>query len=168
MINVSFPDGSKREYPDGSTPMSIAEAISKSLAKRSVIARVNGELYDMKRPHDGDAALELLDINAKDSLELLRHDASHVMAQAVQELYPGTQITFGPSTEDGFYYDFVRDEPFTPDDFEKIEARMRDIIAADQPFTRSEVDVDQALALFSGQPYKCEIIERVRGGAADG
>lgn len=88
MINVSFPDGSKREYPDGSTPMSIAEAISKSLAKRSVIAKVNGQLYDMKRPLDGDVSLELLDINAKESLELLRHDASHVMAQAVQELFP--------------------------------------------------------------------------------
>ena len=96
MINVSFPDGSVREYPDGSTPMTIAEAISKSLAKRSVIARVNGELFDMKRPLPGDVKLELLDINAQESLELLRHDASHVMAQAVQELFPGTQVTIGP------------------------------------------------------------------------
>jgi threonyl-tRNA synthetase len=96
MINVSFPDGSKREYPDGSTPMSIAEAISKSLAKRSVIAKVNGQLYDMKRPLDGDVSLELLDINAKESLDLIRHDAAHVLAQAVQELFPGTQVTIGP------------------------------------------------------------------------
>jgi len=86
MINVSFPDGSKREYPDGSTPLSIAEAISKSLAKRSVISRVNGQLYDMKRPLEGDVSLELLDINSKDGLDLLRHDAAHVLAQAVQEL----------------------------------------------------------------------------------
>ncbi|HOY78022.1 MAG TPA: TGS domain-containing protein, partial [Hyphomonadaceae bacterium] len=107
MINVSFPDGSKREYPDGSTPLSIAEAISKSLAKRSVIAKVDGQLFDMKRPLPGDVALELLDINAKESLDLIRHDASHVMAQAVQELFPGTQVTIGPTVEDGFYYDFA-------------------------------------------------------------
>jgi threonyl-tRNA synthetase len=125
MINVSFPDGSKREYPDGSTPFSIAESISKSLAKRSVIAKVNGEVRDMKRPLDGDASLELLDINSRDGLELLRHDAAHVLAQAVQELFPGTQVTIGPVIEDGFYYDFARKEPFSTEDFAKIEARMK-------------------------------------------
>jgi threonyl-tRNA synthetase len=150
MINVSFPDGSKREYPDGSTPLSIAEAISKSLAKRSVIAKVNGELYDMKRPLGGDAALELLDINAKDSLELLRHDASHVMAQAVQELFPGTQVTIGPAIENGFYYDFARNEPFTPEDFPAIEAKMREIIARNAAFEREVWPREQAIAFSDG------------------
>ncbi len=163
MINVSFPDGSKREYPDQSTPMSIAEAISKSLAKRSVIAKVNGELYDMKRPLDGDVALELLDINAKESLELLRHDASHVMAQAVQELFPGTQVTIGPVIDDGFYYDFARKEPFSTDDFEKIEAKMREIVDRDLQINREVWSKDDAIAHFRkiGEDYKAQIIDDI-------
>jgi len=163
MINVSFPDGSKREYPDQSTPMSIAEAISKSLAKRSVIAKVNGELYDMKRPLDGDVALELLDINAKESLELLRHDASHVMAQAVQELFPGTQVTIGPVVDDGFYYDFARKEPFSTDDFEKIEAKMREIVDRDLQINREVWSKDDAIAHFRkiGEDYKAQIIDDI-------
>ncbi|OYX49595.1 MAG: threonine--tRNA ligase [Alphaproteobacteria bacterium 32-64-14] len=163
MINVSFPDGSKREYPDGSTPMSIAEAISKSLAKRSVIAKVDGQLYDMKRPLEGDVALELLDINAKESLELLRHDASHVMAQAVQELFPGTQVTIGPVVEDGFYYDFARKEPFSTEDFEKIEAKMKEIVDRDLPIKREVWSKDDAIAHFRkiGEDYKAQIIDDI-------
>ena len=163
MINVSFPDGSKREYPDGSTPMSIAEAISKSLAKRSVIAKVDGQLYDMKRPLEGDVALELLDINAKESLELLRHDASHVMAQAVQELFPGTQVTIGPVVEDGFYYDFARKEPFSTDDFAKIEAKMKEIVDRDLPINREVWSKDDAIAHFKGigEDYKAQIIDDI-------
>jgi len=163
MINVSFPDGSKREYPDGSTPMSIAEAISKSLAKRSVVAKVNGELYDMKRPLDGDVSLELLDINAKESLDLIRHDASHVMAQAVQELFPGTQVTIGPTIEDGFYYDFARKEPFSTDDFAKIEAKMKEIVDRDLPINREVWGKDDAIAHFKGigEDYKAQIIDDI-------
>ena len=163
MINVSFPDGSKREYPDGSTPLSIAEAISKSLAKRSVIAKVDGQLHDMKRPLDGDVALELLDINAKESLELLRHDASHVMAQAVQELFLGTQVTIGPVVEDGFYYDFARKEPFSTDDFAKIEAKMKEIVDRDLPINREVWSKDDAIAHFKkiGEDYKAQIIDDI-------
>jgi threonyl-tRNA synthetase len=160
MINVTFPDGSMREYPDGATPMAVAESISKSLAKRSVVAKVNGELRDMKRPLEGDAKLELLDINSKDGLELLRHDASHVMAQAVQELFPGTQVTIGPVIDDGFYYDFARAEPFSTEDFEKIEKKMREIVDADYPIEREEWDREKAIAHFEniGEVYKAQII----------
>ncbi|MEZ6028509.1 MAG: threonine--tRNA ligase [Hyphomonadaceae bacterium] len=163
MINVSFPDGSKREYPDGSTPMSIAESISKSLAKRSVIAKVNGQLYDMKRPLEGDVSLELLDINAKESLDLIRHDAAHVLAQAVQELFPGTQVTIGPTVEDGFYYDFARQEPFSTDDFEKIEAKMKEIVDRDLPIEREVWEKDKAIAHFKsiGEDYKAQIIDDI-------
>ncbi len=163
MINVSFPDGSKREYPDGSTPMSIAEAISKSLAKRSVIAKVNGQLYDMKRPLDGDVSLELLDINAKESLDLIRHDAAHVLAQAVQELFPGTQVTIGPTVEDGFYYDFARKEPFSTEDFAKIEAKMKEIVDRDLPINREVWSKDDAIAHFKklGEDYKAQIIDDI-------
>jgi threonyl-tRNA synthetase len=163
MINVSFPDGSKREYPDGSTPLSIAESISKSLAKRSVIAKVNGEVRDMKRPLDGDAALELLDINSKDGLELLRHDAAHVLAQAVQELFPGTQVTIGPVIEDGFFYDFARKEPFSTEDFARIEAKMKEIVDRDLPIEREVWSKDDAIAHFKkiGEAYKAEIIDDI-------
>jgi threonyl-tRNA synthetase len=163
MINVSFPDGSKREYPDGSTPLSIAESISKSLAKRSVIAKVDGQLYDLKRPLEGDARLELLDINARESLDLLRHDAAHVLAQAVQELFPGTQVTIGPVIEDGFYYDFARKEPFSTDDFAKIEAKMREIVDRDLPIERQVWDKDKAITHFRsiGEDYKAQIIDDI-------
>ncbi len=163
MIHVTFPDGSKREYPEGSTPMSIAESISKSLAKRSVVAKVNGELRDMKRPLDGDSALELLDIASKDGLELLRHDASHVMAQAVQELFPGTQVTIGPVVDDGFYYDFARKEPFSTDDFAKIEAKMKEIVDRDLPIEREVWEKEAAIAHFKsiGEDYKAQIIDDI-------
>jgi threonyl-tRNA synthetase len=163
MINVSFPDGSKREYADGITPLAIAEGISKSLAKRSVIAKVNGKLYDMKRPLEGDAAIELLDVNAKDSLELIRHDAAHVLAQAVQELFPGTQVTIGPVVEDGFYYDFARKEPFSTDDFEKIEAKMKEIVDRDLPINREVWQKDKAIKHFKdlGEDYKAQIIDDI-------
>ena len=163
MINVSFPDGSKREYPDGATPLSIAEAISKSLAKRSVIAKVDGQLFDMKRPLPGDVALELLDINAKESLDLIRHDAAHVLAQAVQELFPGTQVTIGPTIEDGFYYDFARKEPFSTDDFAKIEAKMKEIVDRDLPINREVWSKEDAIAHFKGigEDYKAQIIDDI-------
>ena len=118
MINVTFPDGTRREYPDGSTPLTIAESISRSLAKRSIVAKVNGELRDMKRPLEGDAALELLSASDPEGLELIRHDAAHILAQAVQELFPDAQVTIGPVIEDGFFYDFARKTPFSTEDFE--------------------------------------------------
>jgi len=163
MITVSFPDGSQRQYPEGSTPLAIAQTISKSLARRSVIARVDGRLWDINRPLEGDTSLELLDISAKDSLELIRHDAAHVLAQAVQELFPGTQVTIGPTVEDGFYYDFARQEPFSTDDFAQIEARMKDIIDRDLPIERQVWSKADAIAHFRsiGEVYKAEIIDDI-------
>ena len=131
MINVTLPDGSKREFADGASPLDVAESISKSLAKKALAARVNGELRDLKRPLDGDSAVAIVTDKDADGLELIRHDAAHVLPQAVQELFPGTQVTIGPVIDDGFYYDFARKEPFSTDDFEKIEAKMREEALAD-------------------------------------
>jgi threonyl-tRNA synthetase len=160
MINVTFPDGSTRAFAAGATPLEIAGSISKSLARRAVVARVNGELRDLTRPLDGDARLEILSANDADGLELIRHDAAHILAQAVQELFPGTQVTIGPVIEDGFFYDFARSEPFSTEDFERIEARMREIVDADYPIVREVWERDKAIELFraAGETYKAEII----------
>ncbi len=163
MIQVKFPDGSEREFEDGTTPMAIAEGISKSLAKRSLVAKVNGELWDMTRPLEGDASVELLSAKDADGLEVIRHDAAHVLAQAVQELFPGTQVTIGPVIEDGFYYDFARDEPFSSDDFEKIEKKMAEIVDRDLPINREVWSKDDAIAHFKkiGEDYKAQIIDDI-------
>jgi threonyl-tRNA synthetase len=160
MINVTFPDGTRREYPDGSTPLTIAESISRSLAKRSIVAKVNGELRDMKRPLEGDAALELLSASDPEGLELIRHDAAHILAQAVQELFPDAQVTIGPVIEDGFFYDFARKTPFSTEDFEAIEARMREIVDKDYPIEREVWTRQAAIDHFRsiGEAYKAEII----------
>ncbi|HRP11210.1 MAG TPA: TGS domain-containing protein, partial [Terricaulis sp.] len=126
-ISLKFPDGAERSYDDGVTPLAVAEGISKSLAKKVVAAKIDGGWWDLTRPLEGGGKFELVMRDSADGLEVLRHDAAHVLAQAVQELFPGTQVTFGPVTEDGFYYDFARDEPFSTDDFEKIEKRMKEI-----------------------------------------
>ena len=123
-ISLKFPDGAERSYDDGVTPLAVAEGISKSLAKKVVAAKIDGAWWDLTRPLEGGGKFELVMRDSADGLEVFRHDAAHVLAQAVQELFPGTQVTFGPVTEDGFYYDFARDEPFSTDDFAKIEKRM--------------------------------------------
>ncbi len=163
MIEVTLPDGSKREYEDGSSPFDVAQSISNSLAKKALAARVNGELYDLTRPLDGDAAVEIVTAKDKDGLELIRHDAAHVLAQAVQALYPDTQVTIGPVIEDGFFYDFAREEPFSSDDFEKIEKKMRAIVDADYPIVREVWDKDQAIETFKsiGEDYKAQIIDDI-------
>ncbi len=163
MINVTLPDGSKREFADGASPYDVAESISKSLAKKALAARVNGELRDLKRPLDGDATVAIVTDKDADGLELIRHDAAHVLAQAVQELFPGTQVTIGPVIEDGFYYDFARNEPFSTDDFEKIEAKMREIVDRDLPIERQVWSKDDAIAHFKaiGEAYKAQIIDDI-------
>ena len=163
MIEVTLPDGSKREYEDGARPLDIAESISKSLAKKAIAARVNGELFDLTRPLEGDAAVEIVTDKDPDALELIRHDAAHVLAQAVQDLFPGTQVTIGPTVEDGFYYDFARDEPFSTEDFEKIEAKMSEIVDADYPIVREVWDKDEAIETFKriGEDYKAQIIDDI-------
>ena len=161
MINVTLPDGSKREFPDGATPLDLAEGISKSLAKAAIIAEVDGQEWDLTRPLDGDAQVAIVTRKDDKALEVIRHDAAHVLAQAVQDLFPGTQVTIGPAIEDGFYYDFAREEPFSPEDFEAIEKRMAEIVDADLPFVREVWDRNEAIAEFKkmGETYKAELIE---------
>ncbi len=163
MIEVTLPDGSKRDYEDGASPFDVAQSISNSLAKKALAARVNGDLHDLTRPLEGDASVEIVTAKDADGLELIRHDAAHVLAQAVQALYPDTQVTIGPVIDDGFYYDFAREEPFSSDDFEKIEAKMREIVDADYPIIREVWDKDQAIETFKsiGEDYKAQIIDDI-------
>ena len=163
MIKVTLPDGSEREYADGASPLDVAESISKSLAKKALAAKVDGEMWDLVRPLEGDAAVAIITSRDPEGLELIRHDAAHVLAQAVQELYPDTQVTIGPVIDDGFYYDFAREEPFSTDDFEKIEKKMNQIIDADYPIVREVWDKDEAIATFKkiGEDYKAQIIDDI-------
>jgi threonyl-tRNA synthetase len=157
---VTLPDGSIKELPAGATPLDLAEGISKSLAKAAIIAEVDGQDWDLTRPFEGDAKVAIITRRDEKALDVIRHDTAHVLAQAVQELFPGTQVTIGPSIEDGFYYDFAREEPFTPEDFEAIEKRMGEIIDADLPFVREVWDRNDAIAKFEamGEAYKAELI----------
>ena len=159
-VTITLPDGATRTYATGTTVAEVAESISKSLLKRSVGARIDGQVRDLSTPLTKDAAVAILTRDDDEALELIRHDAAHVMAEAVQELFPGTQVTIGPAIEHGFYYDFAREEPFTPDDLEKIEAKMRQIIARNEPFVREEWDRDEAIKHFEGmgEAFKAELI----------
>ncbi len=167
MPTITFPDGNQRSYDAPITGFDIAKGISPSLAKKAVVVKVNGQQWDLTRPIEQDATLEIVTRDNPEAVEVYRHDAAHVLAQAVQELFPGTQITFGPATETGFYYDFVRDEAFTEADLEKIEARMKEIVKRDLPITREVWDRAQAIEHFSkaGEKYKAEWI--AEGIAAD-
>jgi threonyl-tRNA synthetase len=166
MIDLIFPDGSKRQFDDGVTGKAVAASIAPSLAKRAALIKLDGELYDVERPLPHGGHFEILSRDSREALETLRHDASHVMAQAVQELFPGTQVTIGPSIEDGFYYDFARDEPFSLDDLAKIEQRMKEIVDRDEPITREVWKRDAAVKHFQsiGEAYKAEIIEGIPAG----
>ena len=160
MFKISLPDGSVREVPRGQSPADVAAAIGPGLAKAALAARVDGELRDLGRPFEGDATLALVTARDEaDALELARHDFAHVLAEAVQALFPGTQITFGPSTDDGFYYDFApKDRPFSDEDLPAIEAEMRRIIAADQPLTREVWSRADLIARWreQGESFKAE------------
>ncbi|MEO0954590.1 MAG: threonine--tRNA ligase [Pseudomonadota bacterium] len=163
MIKVTLPDGAVREYEDGASPYDVAVSISNSLAKKALAAKVDGELYDLTRPLEGDVELALITAKDEEGLELIRHDAAHILAQAVQELFPGTQVTIGPVVDDGFYYDFAREEPFSSDDFEKIEKKMAEIVDADYPIIREVWDKDEAIKTFKsiGEDYKAQIIDDI-------
>ena len=160
MITISLPDGSSREMPQGSTPLDVAAAIGPGLAKAALAARVDGELVDLTRPFTGDAQLALITSRDEaEALDLARHDYAHVLAEAVQALFPGTQITFGPSTDDGFYYDFApKDRPFTDEDLPAIEAEMRKIIAANKPLRREVWSREQLISRWQqqGESFKAE------------
>src|SRR4028119_1173130 len=144
MITLTFPDGAQRQYDPGITGREIVEGIAKSLAKRTVAMALDGTVADLADPITQDAKVEFLNREDPRALELIRHDCAHVLAEAVQALYPGTQVTIGPVIENGFYYDFARPEPFTPEDFPAIEAKMREIIARDRPFTQELWSRDHA------------------------
>ncbi|RAK67762.1 threonine--tRNA ligase [Phenylobacterium kunshanense] len=168
MIDLIFPDGSKREYEPGTTGKQVAASIAPSLAKRAVLIKLDGELLDVDRPLAKGGQFEILSRESPEALETIRHDVSHILAEAVQELFPGTQVTIGPAIEDGFYYDFARDEPFSLDDLAKIEQRMKEIVDRDEPIVREEWDRDEAIAHFKsiGEHYKAEIIGAIPAGEA--
>ena len=163
MPQITLPDGSVRRYEGAVRGAVIAENIGKGLLRDAVAVRVNGELYDLTREIDEDASVEIVTRESADGLQLLRHDAAHVLAQAVQELWPQTQVTIGPAIENGFYYDFARDEPFSDDDLATIEARMRAIVDRDDVVVREVWDRDRAVRLFHdmGERYKAEIIAEI-------
>ncbi len=162
-IKITLPDGSQREYESGTTPAEIAASIGKGLAKAALAAKVDGEWADLDRAIDHDATVAIVTADSDEGRHVLRHSTAHVMAQAVTDLYPGAKYAIGPAIADGFYYDFELPDGahFAEDDLARIEARMQEIVAADQRFEREEVDRDAGLALFADQPYKVEIIERV-------
>ena len=163
MVAVTFPDGARREFPQDITGFEIAREISPSLAKRSVAMVVDGQLADLADPIDHDAKLEFIARDDPRALDMIRHDAAHVMAEAVQSLWPGTQVTIGPVIENGFYYDFFRNEPFTPEDFEAIEKKMREIIARDKPFSKEVWSRDEAKTVFrdKGELFKVELVDAI-------
>ena len=163
MVALTFPDGARRDYPNGSTGLDIAKGISPSLAKRTVAMALDGKLADLSDPIEHDAKIEFLTREDPRSLELIRHDCAHVLAEAVQTLWPGTQVTIGPVIENGFYYDFFRNQPFTPEDFEAIEKKMREIIARDKPFTKEIWSRDEAKRVFrdKGELFKVELVDAI-------
>ena len=163
MPRITLPDGSQREYDHPVTVMDVARDIGPGLAKATLAGKLDGQLVDASRLIDHDAELSIVTARDEEALELMRHDAAHVMAQAVQELYPGTQVTIGPAIEDGFYYDFAREEPFTPEDLEKIEQRMHEIVKRDLPIQREVLDREEAKKVFDelGEKYKVEIIDDI-------
>ena len=159
-ITITFPDGNTKEVDKGISGLELAEQISKSLAKESIVFKSNGEIQDLARIIDTDISVEILKKSSDEALDIIRHDCAHVMAEAVQELFPGTQVTIGPSIENGFYYDFARDNPFTTSDLSKIEKKMIEIINRGENFTREVWSRDEALKFFTdkGEIYKAELI----------
>ncbi len=163
MVALTFPDGARRDYPNGITGLDIAKGISPSLAKRTVAMALDGSLADLADPIEKDARIEFVSRDDPRALELIRHDAAHVLAEAVQELWPGTQVTIGPVIENGFYYDFARNEPFTPDDLPVIEKKMKEIIARDKPFTKEVWSREQTKKVFAdkGEYFKVELVDAI-------
>jgi threonyl-tRNA synthetase len=161
MPAITLPDGSVRHFDGAVTGATVAEAIGPGLARAALAMNLDGKLVDLATEIDHDASVQFVTRRDPVALGMIRHDAAHVLAEAVQDLYPGTQVTIGPSIEDGFYYDFARNEPFTPEDFPAIEARMREIVARNAPFVRSVIDREEAIEFFKqrGEKYKAQLIE---------
>ena len=163
MVALTFPDGARRDYPQNTTGLDIAKGISPSLAKRTVAMALDGTVFDLADKIEKDAKIEFLTRDDPRALELIRHDCAHVLAEAVQTLWPGTQVTIGPVIENGFYYDFFRNQPFTPEDFDAIEKKMREIIARDKPFTKEVWSREQAKKVFrdKGELFKIELVDAI-------
>ncbi|HTM72095.1 MAG TPA: threonine--tRNA ligase [Pseudolabrys sp.] len=163
MVALTFPDGARREYPSGTTGLDVAKGISPSLAKRTIAMALDGALADLTDSIDRDAKIEFISREDPRAIELIRHDAAHVLAEAVQTLWPGTQVTIGPVIENGFYYDFFRNQPFTPEDLPVIEKKMREIIARDKPFTKEVWTREKAKKTFRdmGEAFKVELIDAI-------
>ncbi len=169
LVKITLPDGSVKEAPRGIRIADfVRESIGQGLARAAYFAKLDGEPVDLARGIDRDTRLEIATAKNPEALAVSRHDAAHVMASVVQKLYPGTQVTIGPAIEDGFYYDFARDQPFTPEDLEKIEKATNEAVRADQPFVREEVSMDAALGLFEklGEKYKVEIVKDIAAKGA--
>jgi threonyl-tRNA synthetase len=168
-ITVTLPDGSQKQAARGTTIADfVRESIGAGLAKAALFARVNGQDMDLARPLTEDVKLQIFTSKSPEALDLIRHDAAHVVASAVQRLFPGTQVTIGPATEEGFYYDFFREKPFTPEDLEKIEAEANKEIAQNLPFVRTEISMDEAIKLFEGkgEKFKVEIVKDIAAKGA--
>ncbi len=168
-VTITLPDGSAKELAKGSTAGDVAASIGKGLARAAVAARIDGAEVDLTRPIEHDSQVAIITANSDEGREVLRHSTSHLMAQAVFDLFPGAKYAIGPAIADGFYYDFELPDGqhFSESDLERIEARIREIVAEDEPFVREEYDFDRGLELFADQPFKQEIIRNVSTGAAD-
>src|SRR5688572_21122049 len=166
MVAVTFPDGARREYPQGTTGLDIAKGISPSLAKRTVAMALDGVVADLADPIENDAKIEFLTREDPEALELIRHDAAHVMAEAVQSLWPKTQVTIGPVIDNGFFYDFAKQEPFHPDDLARIEKKMHEIIQRNAPFTKEVWSRKEAKEFFrkNGENFKVELVDAIPEG----
>src|SRR3984893_14303941 len=160
-IQITLPDGATREVPKGTTAAEIARQISPRLAKEALVARTNGDLIDLSRPLERDTKLAILTAKDPDAVEVFRHSAAHLLAAAVLELFPSVKLGIGPPIDNGFFYEFVRDEPFTPEDLEEIETKMRELAAKDIPNERKMITKPEALELYrkSGQNLNCELVE---------
>ena len=166
MLNITLPDGKKLTFEKKVSGIKIAEKISKSLAKDALVMEVDGILKDLSFEIDNDCNVKILTSKDKDGLDTIRHDTAHILAMAVQELFPGTQVTIGPTIENGFYYDFSRKDPFTENDLNKIEKKMSEIVDRDEPTYREVWDRDKAISHFKkiGENYKSEIIKDIPKG----
>ncbi|HEY0592633.1 MAG TPA: TGS domain-containing protein, partial [Thermoanaerobaculia bacterium] len=165
-MNIHLPDGSSREVPPGATVADVAASIGPRLAKDAIAGKVNGKVVDVYAPVPEGATVEIVTPKTEDGLDVIRHSTAHLMANAVQELFPGTQVTIGPVIENGFYYDFATDRPFTDEDLARIEEKMAEIAKRDHPVRREEWDRDEAVRHFEsiGEKYKAEIIRDLPQG----
>ena len=158
-MEIILPDGSKKALDEGASVLDVAASIGSGLAKAALAGKIDGELVDLSAPvHDG-AAVEIITAKSPEALSIMRHSCAHVMAEAVQELFPGAQIAFGPATDDGYFYDFALEENISSDDFAKIEKKMNQIIKANEPFVRQVVTIDEAKEIFADQRFKLEHID---------